>query len=282
MVNVLVIGAGGRLGAKIARALVALDARVRVTQRSRPVEIEGATAVAADLDDAGSLARACEGIDVIVSAVQGLRDVIVDGQSRLLRAAEGAGVARMIPSDYSLDFFATAPGGNRNLDLRREFDAALDASRVRGTSVLCGAFMDLIAIGAIGPDRETGAFKAWGDPDQPYDYTHTDDLAAYTAAVALDDGAGRIVRVAGDTKTPRELAAIFGAPLASAGSLDDLTALIDRLRAADPAPADPFPLWQRLMYTRDMASGKGRLAPLDNDRYREIRPRTIRELLATR
>src|SRR6185295_11990796 len=99
----------------------------------------------------------------------------------------------------------TAPGGNRNLDLRRDFDAVLDASPVRGTSVLCGAFMDLLVFGAMGPDPKTGVMKVWGDADQPYDFTATDDVAKYVAAVALDDAAGRVVRVAGDTKSPREL-----------------------------------------------------------------------------
>ena len=285
MTRALVVGASGRMGAKIARELLARGASVRVTQRERPVAIQGAESVTADLADAASLARACEGVDVIVSAVQGLRDVIVDGQTRLLRAAEGAGVARMIPSDYSLDFFATREGDNRNLDWRREFDRALDASRVRGTSVLCGAFRDLLLVGAIGPDPTSGALRAWGDPDQPYDFTLTDDVATYTAAVALDDGAGRVVRIAGDTQSPRALAAIFAevrgvpVPVESAGSLADLSALIDRMRATDPAPADTFPVWQRLQYTRDMASGLGRLAPLDNARYPSITPRTVRDVL---
>lgn len=64
-----------------------------------------------------ALERACDGIDVVVSAVQGMREVIVDVQARLLHAAERAGVKRMIPSDYALDFFKTVAAGNRNLDL---------------------------------------------------------------------------------------------------------------------------------------------------------------------
>ena len=73
----------------------------------------------------------------------------------------------MLPSDYAIDFFKTEVGKNRNLDLRREFNEELDRSKVRGTSVLCGAFMDLIAQGRIGPDPKTGVYRVWGDPDQP-------------------------------------------------------------------------------------------------------------------
>jgi uncharacterized protein YbjT (DUF2867 family) len=265
---------------------------VRVTRRdgSNPERVarlraEGAELVTADLSDEASLARACEGIDVVVSSVQGLREAIVDGQTRLLRAAEKARVARMIPSDYSVDFYKTTDGDNRNLDLRREFNRVLDASSVRGTSLLCGAFMDLLAMGAFGPDPKTGVYKVWADADQLFDFTTTDDVAKYIAAVALDAGAGRVVRVAGDSVSPRGLAAIFenlrGIPvkIESAGSLDDLDRTIAHLRSVDSAPTNPFPVWQQLQYHRDMVSGRGKLAPLDNDRYPSVRPQTVAEFL---
>src|ERR1700729_100059 len=132
--RVLVVGASGRMGAKIVHELIALGAPVRVTHRksSNPEHVAtlraaGAELVLADLADEASLVSACEGIHVVVSSLQGMRDTIVDGQTRLLRVAEKNGVARMIPSDYSLDFFKTKKGGNRNLDWRREFDHVLDA-----------------------------------------------------------------------------------------------------------------------------------------------------------
>jgi hypothetical protein len=70
-----------------------------------------------------------------------------------------------------------------------------------------------------------------------------------------------------------------GAADARAGSIAELDAQITRMRAADEAPADPFPVWQRMQYMRDMASGRGQLAPLDNARYPQIKPTTVRELL---
>jgi uncharacterized protein YbjT (DUF2867 family) len=293
--RVLVVGASGRMGSKIAGELLARGAAIRITHRAgskaeaiAKLGAAGAELAEADLADAASLARACEGVDVVVSAVQGLRDVIVDGQTRLLRAAEAAGVGRMIPSDYSVDFFKTPEGKNRNLDLRRELDRILDASRVRGTSVLCGAFMDLLAMGAIGPDPKTGVFKVWGDAEQPYDFTSTDDLAKYVAEVALDAEAPRVVKVVGDTLSPRELGRVFaelrGVPttIEAAGSLEDLDRLIENLLRADPAPTNTFPPWQQLQYVRDMASGLGRLAPLDNDRYASVRPERVPEFLRAR
>jgi uncharacterized protein YbjT (DUF2867 family) len=180
--RVLVVGGTGNLGTKIVRELIALrPAVVRVTARegkdTSALRAAGVEVATADLGNEASLARACEGIDIVVSAVSGLADVIVDGQTRLLRAAEGARVARMVPSDFAADFFKTTPGGNRNLDLRREFNVVLDDSRVRATSVLCGAFMDMLAWGAMGPDPKTNVYQVWGDPDQLYDFTCTDDVA---------------------------------------------------------------------------------------------------------
>ncbi|MEJ7729600.1 MAG: NmrA family NAD(P)-binding protein [Polyangiaceae bacterium] len=291
--RVLVVGATGQLGRKIALELVgARRSVVRVTYREgtntgavEALREAGAELVPADLTDPASLARACHQVDVVVSAVQGLREVIVDGQTRLLRAAEEAGVARMIPSDYALDFFKTDEGRNRNLDLRRELAGVLDPSPVRGTSLLCGAFMDLFAYGAMGPDRKTGVFRVWGDPDQPSDFTLTDDVARYVAAVALDRQAPRVVRVAGDTRSAREIAAIFeevrGKPvkLQSAGTLEALDRTIERLRAEDPAEANRSRCGSGSS-TRDMQSGRGRLSPLDNARYPSVQPVDLRTLLA--
>jgi uncharacterized protein YbjT (DUF2867 family) len=291
--RVLVVGASGKLGSKLVRELAASGkAAIRVTHRSSSnseqvarLRAAGMELVMADLADAASLEQACAGIDVVVSTVQGLRDVVVDGQTRLLRAAEKAGVKRIVPSDYSVDFYKTSEGGNRNLDLRREFNRVVDASSVRGTSVLGGAFMDLLAYGMIGPDPKTGIYRVWGDADQPYDFTSTDDYAKYIAAVALDPEAGRVVRVAGHTLSPRELGAIFmdvrgtSVKIESAGSLADLDRMIAGMRAADEAPTNTFPVWQQLQYARDMASGRSRLSPLDNDRYPSIRPQRVPEFL---
>jgi len=80
----------------------------------------------------------------VVSALQGLREVIVDTQAAMLEAAIRAGVPRFIPSDYSIDFTGLPPGGNRNLDLRRDFHAILERSRVSATTIFCGMFSDLL------------------------------------------------------------------------------------------------------------------------------------------
>lgn len=80
----------------------------------------------------------------MVSALSGLREVIIDTQTVLLNAAILAGVPRFIPLELSLDFTKTKNGRNRNLDLRREFHLTLDQASISATSVFNGGFGDML------------------------------------------------------------------------------------------------------------------------------------------
>ncbi|HXV17654.1 MAG TPA: NmrA family NAD(P)-binding protein, partial [Gemmatimonadaceae bacterium] len=125
--TIVLAGASGRLGHRIASALVERGATVRAIVRpsTAPEKIEnlrklGAETAVTEYTDDVQLAEACAGADCVVSAVAGLRDVIVDAQTLLLNAAVKAGVPRFIPSDYCIDYTKLTPGNNRNLDVRRE------------------------------------------------------------------------------------------------------------------------------------------------------------------
>jgi hypothetical protein len=223
----------------------------------------------------------------VVSALLGLRDVLVHAQSALVDAAAAAGVPRFIPSDYSIDFTKLAPGENRNLDLHRDFREHLETVSIASTSILNGMFADLLLYGTPLLDRKAKRVSYWGDADQRMDFTTMDDTAKFTAAAALDPLTPKILRVAGDQISARELAGAAGDvdktpyELARAGSLDDLAALIARERAAAPnSESENFPRWQGLQYTHNMFGGRAKLAPLANDRYPDLRWTTVRALLA--
>lgn len=277
--TVLLAGVGGDLGGRIARALVARGADVRALVRVgvKPGNLPpGVTPVTVDYGDPRSLANACHGAACVVSALNGLEPVILEAQDRLLDATVAAGVPRFIPSDFSLDFTRTRPGDNRNLDLRRHFMDRVDRTPIRATSILNGAFADLLTGEAPIVLQRPRRILYWGDADQPLDFTAKDDVARYTAAAALDSEAPRILRIAGDTVTPRVLATLMtdltGRPfgLWRAGGLKRLSLLIRIARAVTPASDAVFPAWQGMQYLRDMASGRGRLLPLDNDRYGQM------------
>ena len=163
---IAVAGAGGDLGRRIARALVQRGAIVRALVRHDlpadgrdAIAATGATLAAADPGDVRALAGSCEGAACVVCALNGLQAVIIDRQSNLLDAAVAAGVPRFIPSDFSEDFTRTPPGGNRNLDLRRAFAARADRAPLRVTTILNGAFMDMLG-GRDAVDPETDPSRA--------------------------------------------------------------------------------------------------------------------------
>ena len=151
--TILVAGGTGNLGHRIIRALLQRGASVRAIVRaeSDPAKVArlaslGAEIVPVDMTDGAALTRACVGMATVVSAVAGLREVIVEGQSALLAAAVAAGVPRFIPSDFSSDYTQQAAGENRNFDLRREFRARLDQAPIAATSILNGAFAELLTM----------------------------------------------------------------------------------------------------------------------------------------
>jgi uncharacterized protein YbjT (DUF2867 family) len=291
--RIALAGVTGDLGGRIARALLAQGASVNAIVRpgTKPEQLaalraQGFDPVAVDMADAAALRDAVRGARCIVSALNGLEPVVIGLQQRLLDAAVAAGVARFIPSDYSLDFTKTRPGENRNLDLRRRFMAVLDAAPIQATSILNGGFIDLLAGQAPIVAPAIRRVIHFGDAHQALDFTSKDDVAAFTAAAALDDTAPRILRIAGDIVTPADLARIMteltGRRYATLrmGGIGALSAVIAVARKLTPASDAPFPAWQGMQYLRDMMSGRGKLAPLDNDRYGQ-RPWTkAREVLA--
>ncbi len=292
--TIVLAGATGDLGTRIAKALVARGATVRAlvrpdlsdADRSRLTALN-LTLATADPTDVASLAAAMRGASCVVSALNGLHEVIVDRQSVLLEAAAKAGVSRFIPSDYSEDFTKTNPGDNRNLDLRREFMALADKAPIKVTSILNGAFMDML--GAEMPIIQPKIHRVlyWINADQPLDFTTKDNVAAYVAAAAMDDTTPRFLRIAGDTLTARDLAGVLSDATQQryktlwVGSLGMLSFMIQAAQRFAPEPTATFPAWQGMQYMRDMFSGRGKLTPLDNARYPELRWTSVRERWAS-
>ncbi|WP_367614892.1 NmrA family NAD(P)-binding protein [Plastoroseomonas arctica] len=288
-------GASGDLGGRIAKALVERGASVLALVRpgleadeGRRIESTGATLVEADPADLTAMAQACTGATCVVSALNGVRSVMIDRQTVLLEAAVRAGVPRFIPSDYSADFTKTRPGDNRNFDLRREFMALADRAPIKVTSILNGAFMDML--GAEMPIIRPTIHRVlyWHDADQPLDFTTKDDAAAYVAAAAMDEATPRILRIAGDVVSARDIAAVMTDVTGEryqtlwAGSIGMLGAMIAATKIIVPSSDAAFPPWQGMQYMRDQFSGRGKLEPLDNERYSKLQWTTVAGLMKTR
>ena len=291
--RIILAGATGNLGGRVARALRERGAAVRalVRRRAAPEKVErlrklGVAIAEVDFNDPGEMKDACSGGSCVVSALSGLREVIVEAQTVLLDAAIAAGVPRFIPSDYSIDFTKLPAGTNRNLDLRRDFHARLDHRPIAATSILNGAFADMLTGQAPFILFKRKRVLCWGNADQRMDFTTMDDTAAFIADAARDASTPRILRVAGDQISARELAAaaseVTGKEfrLFRPGGLGMLAILIKVARAIAPGGEALYPPWQGMQYMHDMFDGRAKLDPLDNDRYGSRRWTTARDVLA--
>ena len=292
---VAVAGAAGHLGSLIALSLrtrnIAVKALVRpgtAASRTQALRDAGVTIAEVEMTNVLSLTETLQGASTVVSALQGLRDVILDVQGALLNAAVAAKVSRFIPSDFAIDFTKTAPGSNRNLDLRREFHATLDESGIKWTGILNGGFMELLISGQLPLINDNWhRIMCVGSTDQKWDFTTVPDVAAYTAAVAADPNpTPRILRIAGDSFNAKDLATVVSRVRGHkyttmwAGNVGFIRIMIPILKFFIGGVQDKLlPPWQGLQYLENMVSGKGKLDSLDNDKYPELVWTTVEQAL---
>jgi NAD(P)-dependent dehydrogenase (short-subunit alcohol dehydrogenase family) len=126
--TVLVIGATGNMGGRIARELRRRGATLRFLVRAGrenkvPADLAATSAVFDN--DTGAF----DGVDTVVSAVQGGHDTIVDAQLEWRRAARTGGLYRFVASDYTFNYFGMPDGASDYSDVRREFAARAEDER---------------------------------------------------------------------------------------------------------------------------------------------------------
>lgn len=290
---IVVAGGTGNLGGKIVKALLEKGAEVRVlvrptsnTNKIKQLENIGATILSLDMSSEQEIAKACTDATCVVSALAGLREVIIDAQKVLLNGAIIAGVPRFIPSDYSLDFTKFNDGENRNLDLRREFHTYLDSASISATSVFNGAFMELLT-----GEMPMIIFKKklvlyWGKADHKMCFTTIEDTAVYTANVALDPSTPRYLAIAGDQISPRQVREVMNKitkekfRLIKTGGPGLLSLIIKITRVLAPGKNELYPAWQGMQYMRNMIDERALLSSNDNNRYPGLRWTSVKEMLS--
>lgn len=290
---ILVAGATGNLGERITRALLDQGAEVRAIVRQgtdlrkiNHLEQLGAKVFQVDMSKVNEVTTVCAGVSCVVSALAGLRDVVIDTQKVLLDAAVKAGVPRFIPSDYSLDFTKFPDGTNRNLDWRREFHTYLDKAPIKATSIYCGGFMDMLTDQIPMIMIKQRMIMYWGHADHPLGFTTVADTAVYTAFAALDADTPRSLWIAGDQPTPRKLQALMTDltgkkfRLFRTGGQGFLNLLIKIIRKMAPGENELYPAWQGMQYLSNMIDPRSDLPRIDNDRYQGVKWTTVRDLLS--
>jgi len=289
---IVVAGATGNLGGKIANALLALDVEVRAIVRLetdlkkiKDLEQKGVKVFQVDTSNQSEISKHCLGAHCMVSALAGLRETVIDAQKIFADAAVEANVQRFIPSDYSSDFTNLKEGQNRNLDFRRTFHEYLDKIPIKATTIFNGPFMDLLTT-----DMPLILFKqkrilCWGNANQILEFTTTDNVAEYTAAAAVDDNTPRYLRIAGDKLSCNDFVKLLTEltskkyKLFRPGGIPLLNFLIRMTRFFSPSEKELYPAWQGMQYMRDLMEGRIIFQKYDNDRYSYIKWTSVKEFL---
>ncbi|GAB4816636.1 hypothetical protein N2152v2_003682 [Parachlorella kessleri] len=295
--TVLVAGAAGTLGHKTCLSLSRLpDVKARGLVRSlEPTDPEkrkviddlkaaGVDLVEGDVMKAETLAKACEGVDVVVSTVLGPDEVFITGQGNLVEAAKAAGASKFVASCFSMDIFGAEPGVTSNplIEVRRQFADTLKQSGIPSLHINMGVFMEVFWGFYTIWDNENKTLRFYGSPDTKVDVSTYDDVAAWTARAAVDDSITGVLEVVGEEISMNEVAAVWkevkgeDIKLECLGSINDLKAEIVRQKTETPAN---WMSWVPLTYQYQMFGGPGKLKHVANDRFPDVKPTTMKEFL---
>lgn len=192
---ILVVGATGELGGRVAKLLAADGETVRVLSRahSDPDKITelgsiGIETVRGDLQDPASLAEACRDVEAVVSTATAitrpdtegtLTSVDQDGNLALIEAAEAAGVQRFVfvsflrPDGLELDFPLWLA--------KRAVEDRLRSSTLEYTIIHGNAFMETWLAPITGFDYVNGTAR-FVDSDGKINFVSIDDVARVTAS----------------------------------------------------------------------------------------------------
>ncbi|MEI7772929.1 MAG: SDR family oxidoreductase [Chloroflexales bacterium] len=156
---IFIVGGTGTLGQTLVRMLRAQGKAVRVLVRrgseakAEPLRAMGAELISGDLRDKASLARGCQGADVVISAtsagidrrVESRRLAEYDGPISLLEAAKAAGVKQYI---FTSTLFPKNPVGYKFCWAKLMAEESIQSSGVPYTIFRpCGLFYEIVQRG---------------------------------------------------------------------------------------------------------------------------------------
>ncbi|ORX85372.1 NAD(P)-binding protein [Basidiobolus meristosporus CBS 931.73] len=288
--SVLVVGATGALGQNIVKALLQKGDLVKVSALVRDVNKvpkgweSKVQLFTGDLSQPASLVQACQAQEAVVSAVQGGREVVIDGQKNLLEAINQSGsVKHFLPSTFSLDLFQLqdelAPTG---LVLRREFADYLSAQKpaFKVTHILNGCFVEVLFNEFQVWDAKTSTLRIWGDGDTRFDIINMEDTGKFVAEAVLDPDVGERFECNGEDISFNEIAErlemVFGVEVhrQSLGTVEDLRAFVESHLKQNPGVHIPE------QYILPLVSGIGKLENLQNLNYPDFKPKSLEQYIA--
>ncbi|UUL77539.1 NAD(P)H-binding protein [Pseudarthrobacter sp. Fe7] len=221
---ILLVGATGDLGGRIAKRLCAAGQEVRCLVRpatdDSPLRAIGAGIVRGDLTDPATLAPACDGVDTVIATataisrrLQGrspasIRDVDEVGMGHLIDAAESAGVRRFIYLSFSgIETAVETPLRHAKLAMERR----LKSSPMEVVIVRPDAFQEVHFSPISRFDMAAGKVSVIGRGNTKARWVATDDVAALLCAVALEPDPPRLIEFGGpEALTKNEAGTLAG------------------------------------------------------------------------
>ncbi|HME82209.1 MAG TPA: SDR family oxidoreductase [Candidatus Eremiobacteraceae bacterium] len=199
--HVLVVGATGLVGAEICGRLAASGQQVRGLVRStsdpairHTLAQEGVELVEGDLKDPASLARACTGMDVVISTANSARSraagdsietVDLNGQKNLVDAARTAGVRRFVYISFSTGKSALSYAFK---DAKLAVEKHLQASGMDYVILRPAIFMEVWLSPPLGIDAAAGTATLYGSGENPVSYVSAFDVANVAGLAATTPG----------------------------------------------------------------------------------------------
>ncbi|GAA4410912.1 SDR family oxidoreductase [Nibrella viscosa] len=219
---ILIVGATGVLGRETALQLLAagrsVRAMVRTPEKAADLQQLGAEIVQGDLTDPTSVAKACQGVDIVLAAAHSLlgrgkyRSENVDdaGHRSLIDAARQAGVSHFIYTSI----YGASPDHPIDFDrIKYQIEQYLINSGLTYTILRPSAFMETHAHFLLGKDiLQKGRVTIFGQGNNPTNFVSTRDIARLITLALNDPKArNRIINIGGPTNpTKNEVAGLYG------------------------------------------------------------------------
>ena len=216
---ILVVGATGRLGSRIAQALLDRGEDVRVLVRGDSSFGDPRAEVAVgDLKDKESLRKACAGVDAVVTTANAIAprtredtidSVDRDGNHNLIEAAQAEGVRHFV---FTSVLGASADHFVPFIKAKGETEETLKSSGMSWTILQPDPYMDIWFPNIIGPALEGGSVTLVGEGKQRHSFVAMDDVVGYAVAGVTQKAAeNRTIQVGGaEPASWRNVIATFG------------------------------------------------------------------------
>ncbi|KAK9766185.1 hypothetical protein K7432_004921 [Basidiobolus ranarum] len=293
--RVLIVGGSGTLGSQLVSELVKIRTpRIQTSVLVRDVgrlsfdekflADKRVTVFEGSLENEKSLLTACENQDIVVSVVQGDREVIVQGQKNLLNACLESKVTRFIPSDFCLDYFLLPTGLNRELDWRKEFAgwAIKNKNDLQVTHLLTGILTESVFGFLKVWDSVERKFRTFADPDTRFSMTSLDDTTRFIVETILEPEAVGKIPVCGEDISFAEMAERFELvnqekiEIVQVGDIPSLESKLQEIKLREVKDTEEL---IRLEYLLPIMRGEARFQDLKNSIFTNFKPRSFEQWL---